>query len=93
VAGSYAPGTLAEVLEEGSITVNITVGTGIASQGPVFVRTALNGAIPAGIVGDLEAQADGGNTVSLATVGVVFRTGVLDGNNTAEITIRNRVAA
>jgi hypothetical protein len=92
VAGSYAPGTMAEVLEEGTITVNIPVGTPV-SQNPVWVRTVLNGAIPAGIIGDLEAVADGSNTVSLATVGTVFRTGVLDANNTAEVTIRNRVAA
>lgn len=93
VAGSYAVGTICEALEEGSITIALNVTTGIASQGPVFVRVALNGAIPAGIVGDFEAQADGGNTVSLATVGTVFRTGQVDANNTAEVTIRNRVAA
>jgi hypothetical protein len=179
--GSFAQGQIAGIFERGSITVTINNGTPI-TQNPVFVRTALNGAIPAGVVGGFEAVADGtiaavltgtgngtatqlaigaaaedevytvtftsgtaykvtdaaGNvlgygsivattgktsyfsskyvsflltqgsvvfvtsdsfaiTVSaLKTVGlsdVVFTTGVIDGNNTAEITLKNRVAA
>jgi hypothetical protein len=88
--GSYAPNEMAEALERGSILVKINVGTPV-SQGTVYVRTTLNGAIPAGLVGGFEAAADGSNTVALT--GVVFRTGVLDANSTAEITLLNRVAA
>jgi hypothetical protein len=49
---------MAGILERGSIPVTINNGTPV-SQNPVFVRTALNGAIPAGVVGGFEAVADG----------------------------------
>jgi hypothetical protein len=88
--GGYAPGTLCEAAERGSIPVVINVGTP-QSQGQVYMRVALNGAIPAGVIGGLEAAADGANTVALP--GVVFRTGVLDANNVAEITLKSRSAA
>lgn len=88
--GSYAPNEMSEALERGSILVSINNGTP-ASQAPVFVRIALNVAIPAGVVGGFEAVADGANTVQLTNV--VFRTGVQDGNGVAEITLLNRVAA
>lgn len=90
VVGSYTPGEEMEVLERGSIVVPILVGAPVP-QGPVYVRTALNGAFPAGVVGGLEAVADGGNTVPLTNV--VFRTGVQDANGNAEITLLTRVAA
>lgn len=90
VIGQFAQGQMAEYLERGSITVKINVGTPQAG-GAVFLRILANGAIPAGIVGGLEAAADGANTVQLTNV--VFRTGVLDGNNVAEITLLSRVAA
>lgn len=88
----YAPNEMGEALERGSIVVKINNGTPV-SQNPLFVRIALNGAIPAGVVGGLEAVADGSNTVSLAAIGVIFRTGVLDANGCAEITLKTRVAA
>ena len=88
--GSFAPGEMGEALERGSITVTINVGTP-ASQGQVYLRIAPNGAIPAGVVGGFEAAADGANTVLLT--GVVFRTGAMDANRTAEITMLNRVGA
>lgn len=88
--GGYAPGTLCEAAERGSIPVVINVGTP-QSQGQVYMRVMLNGAIPAGVIGGLEAAADGANTVALP--GVVFRTGVLDANNVAEITLKSRSAA
>jgi hypothetical protein len=77
--GSFAQGQQAGVLERGSTVVNITHGTPV-SQNPVFVRTALNGAIPAGLVGDFEAVADGtiaavaggGNTGNGTVTGLVI---------------------
>lgn len=89
--GSYAPGTMCEAIEEGSVTVAIPVGAPI-SQAPVWVRTVVNGGIPLGIVGDFEAVQDGSNTVSLTGI-CIFRTGYLDANSVAEITLLNRVAA
>lgn len=89
--GSYQPGEMTEVIERGSVTVVINGGTPEAGN-PVYLRTALNGSIPAGVVGDLEAYTAGdGGLVKLT--GVVFRTGVVDANSVAEITILNRVAA
>lgn len=88
--GQFAPGSLCDVLERGSITIKINNGTPVAAN-PVFMRTVLNGAIPAGVVGGFEAVADGTNTVQLTNV--VFRTGVLDANGVSEITMTTRVAA
>lgn len=88
---NFAPGTMAEVLEEGSITVQLLVAGTPVAGGPVYVRKVLNGAIPAGLVGGWEGAADGTNSVAIT--GVVFRTGVVDTNLVAEITILNRVAA
>jgi hypothetical protein len=87
--GSYAPGEIAEALEEGSITIKVNVTTGIVSQGQVFVRVSANGANT--IVGGFESAGDTTHTVALT--GVVWRTGVVDANGVAEITILNRVAA
>jgi hypothetical protein len=88
--GTYAPGQLAEALERGSITVKINNGAPV-SQNPVYVRVLANGGIPAGVVGGLEAVADGTNTIVVPSV--VFRTGVLDANGVAEITLLSRTAA
>jgi hypothetical protein len=90
--GQYNQGEMCEYLQEGSINVAINNGAPVAGN-PVFLRVALNGAIPAGVVGGLEAVADGANSISLASVGIVFRTGVLDANGIAEITLKTRIAA
>lgn len=87
--GSYAPGEIAEGLEEGSCGVKVNVSTGIISQGPVYIRIGANG--PNTIIGGFESAPDSTYTVELA--GVVWRTGVIDANGVAEITILNRVAA
>lgn len=89
--GSYAPNEECEVCEQGSILIHLNVAGTPVSQGPVYVRTVLNGGIPAGLVGGFEGAADGSNTVLLT--GVVFRTGFVDANGMAEVTLLNRVAA
>jgi hypothetical protein len=91
--GYYAPGEECEVLERGSIVVTLQIAAAvtIASQGTVYIRVAANGAYPSAVVGGIEGVADGANTVALSNV--VFRTGVLDANNSVEITLLNRVAA
>lgn len=90
--GQYAQNEECEGIERGSCIVTCNVGTPI-SQGPVYLRIALNGAFPAGVVGGFEAAADGSNTVNLGPLGVVFRTGNIDANKSVEITLRERVAA
>ena len=83
----YNPGDPCDVIERGSVTVTCNVGTPTAG-GPVYIRVALNSSIPQGVIGGFEAAADGTNTVELTNV--VWKTGLMDANNTAEITILTR---
>jgi hypothetical protein len=93
VSNFYAPGSLADVLERGVITVQLRVfSTAPTSGSQVFVRTILNGAIPAGIVGGLETAADGGNTIAIPTSQWAFKSGFVDANGRTEIAIKNRIS-
>lgn len=78
----YQPGYPADVMKRGVISVKCNVGTPTAG-GAVYVRTVLNGGIPAGVVGGIEAAADGGNTVQLPSC--VFYSGLMDANGVTEI--------
>jgi hypothetical protein len=89
-SAGYLPGDIADAIERGSVSVKVNVGTPV-SQGTVYVRILANAGIPAGVVGGFEAAADGTNTVALTNV--VFRTGNMDANGVAEITLTSRVAA
>src|ERR1700733_6773290 len=51
--GYYSAGQMAEVLERGSGTVLLSVGTP-ASQAQLYTRVVLNTAITAGLIGDWE---------------------------------------
>lgn len=82
--GAYQPGQPCDVLQRGSATVQVNNGTPTAN-GTVYVRIALNASIPAGVIGGFEAVADGTNTIALTNV--KFKTGLLDANNVAEVTI------
>ena len=86
--GSYAPGVVADVLTQGTVNVQVNNGTPTAG-GTVYVRVLLNGAIPAGVVGGIEAVADGSNTVAVNCM--KFKTGVLGSDGTAQVTIPTRV--
>lgn len=55
--GYFAAGEETEVLERGSITVNMPVGTPITNA-PVYCRLVANSAVPGSAVGDLEAAAE-----------------------------------
>jgi hypothetical protein len=85
--GVYNPGEPCDVLERGTATVICRVGTPTAS-GNVYVRIAENAAIPDGVVGGFEAAADGANTIQLTNV--KWKTGKMDANRIAEITILTR---
>lgn len=93
--GNYGPGQYVGVLVKGGISVKVLVGTPVAG-GPVYIRTILNGGIPAGIVGGLEANSDtvnsnylGGGTPALAEC--FFKTGTIDTNFISEVSILSRV--
>lgn len=94
--GYYAPGNYVSILVRGGITVKCVVGTPVA-EGPAYLRTILNGSVPAGVVGGIEANADGLNNVLLAGIpgiaSAFFKNGAMDGNNLCELTLTNRVAA
>jgi hypothetical protein len=85
--GYYTPGQPCDVAHRGSLTVKCNVGTPSAG-GSVYVRTVANGAIPAGVVGGFEAAADGTNSIKLNNV--QWRTGKIDANKVAEVTILSR---
>ena len=81
--GATAPNAqlAADVLRLGYINVKVTNGTPTKNSA-VFTRTILNGAIPAGVIGDVEAIADGVNTFQVPNA---FFTGGMDANGNSEI--------
>jgi hypothetical protein len=85
--GSYAPGDPCDVASRGALTVVCSVGTPTAG-GAVYIRTALNGAIPLGVVGGYEAAADGANSILIPNL--KWTTGKIDANKVAEVTITLR---
>jgi hypothetical protein len=55
--GVYLPGQICDALVQGTINVVCNNGTPTAG-GAVYLRTATDSAIPAGVIGGLEAEAD-----------------------------------
>lgn len=86
-SGSYLPGEIVDVLERGSMTVKCNVGTPTAG-GKVYIRTIANAAIPLGVIGQFEAAADSTNTIEITNLR--WKTGKIDGNKIAEVTILTR---
>lgn len=86
--GQYNPGEPADVLTRGSVTVYCNNGTPTAG-GKVYLRVKANVAVPNGVVGQLEAAADGTNSIELPNLR--WTTGQLDANKVAEVTILTKV--
>lgn len=86
-ASVYNPLDTIDILTRGNMTVFCNNGTPTAG-GDVYLRVALNPAIPNGVIGQIEAAEDGANTVLLENV--KFTTGNIDGNNVTEISILTR---
>lgn len=86
-ASGYLDKERIDVMNRGYMTVKINNGTPKVN-GKVFIRIKENVAIPKGIVGGFEAEADGLNTVELP--GVRFMSSNVDANKIAEITILSR---
>jgi hypothetical protein len=88
-AGSYKANEVCDVLTRGSITVKCNAGAPTAG-GKVYVRIVANStAAPNGVIGQFEAAADGTNTVEITNAR--WKTGKVDANGIAELTILNRV--
>ena len=92
IFGAYTQGQTCDSLERGSCSVLVRVTTGIAPWGQVYLRVALNPAVPGGVIGGFEAQPDTGvagyNTIALNNV--QFTTGLADSNGVAEISLLTR---
>lgn len=86
----YKPGQDADVLLRGEVSVLCRVGVPVAN-GKVYIRIAENASVPDGVIGGLEAAADGANTVELTNCRWV--TGAKDANNVAAICILTRNVA
>ena len=57
-AGSYVPGMMVNGLTRGTISVQVNNGTPARAGAAVYIRTFPNPAIPAGVVGGIEATND-----------------------------------
>jgi hypothetical protein len=88
--GKFVPGDIMDGLVQGTINVSCNNGTPTAG-GTVYIRVLVNGAIPNGVVGGLEAVADGSNTVALTNL--KWKTGFLETDLTAQVTILARTIA
>ena len=62
-AGYYAPGMMVNGLTRGTISVQVNNGTPVGANSPVYVRTTVDGGIPAGVIGGIEAVQDPNATV------------------------------
>jgi hypothetical protein len=96
-SGNYPAGAEADLLRRGTVNVACNHGTPTGAGEGVFIRVALNGAIPNGVIGGIEAVADGENTVQM-TNGLVFKTGIIStdpdtGLNTVQFEIMNVLVA
>jgi len=85
--GNYAPGQVCDCIERGGVSVVCLVGTPKAG-GKVYLRHTLNGGIPAGVVGGLEANSDGGNSFELTNC--KWANGYIDANKVTELAILSR---
>jgi len=86
--GIYLPGSVMDLLVQGTINVTCNNGTPVAG-GSVFIRTLVNAAIPNGVVGGLEAVADAANSVLYPNL--KWKTGFLESDLTAQVTILARM--
>ena len=83
-AGAYGVGAPVSTMIRGKSTAQCLVGTP-ALWGAVYLRTVLNSSIPTGIVGGLEANADGGNSFAIPKA---IWGGAADTNGNASIIIK-----
>lgn len=88
--GQVVQGGICDALVQGTINVFCANGTPTAG-GAVFIRVALNGAIPNGVIGGLEAVADGSNTVALTNF--KWSTGYIETDGSCQVTILARTIA
>ncbi len=87
---AYNPGDMVNALNRGAVAVLCRNGTPSAG-GAVYVRIKENAAIADGVIGGLEAVADGANSILVPNM--QWTNGYIDANGVAEITILTRANA
>jgi hypothetical protein len=83
-SGYYQPGKTCEIIQRGKVSVKVYVGSPTTGA-KAYVRVALNGSIPNGIIGGFEAAADGSNTIQLTNA--VWDNGHVDANGVTSLKI------
>jgi len=86
--GSYHDEELTDILVRGSIAVPFKGQGTPTAGGAVFVRIATNATLLDAQIGDIEAVADGTNTVQLTNAR--FTTGTTDSSGVIEVTVTER---
>ncbi len=86
--GQYLQGTLASVLERGTVPVIVNVGTP-ASQIAVYIRTVANAGVPAGVVGGFECTPGATDlfTIAVATAAAAAGQKVIDVASTTNVQV------
>ena len=86
-AGSYNEGELMDVLVRGSIAVPWGGAGTPTAGGSLYIRTAPNASMPNAKIGDVEAAADGTNTILIGNAR--FTTGIVE-YGLVEVTVTER---
>ena len=87
-AGGYKNGDPTDVMVRGSVIVAFKGQGTPTAGGNVFIRIAANALLPTAAIGDIEAQADGTNTLQLTNLR--FTTGRTDASGVVEISVLTR---
>jgi hypothetical protein len=85
--GNYRDGELTDVMVRGSMAVHFRGAGAPTAGGAVYIRTALNPALPGAQVGDVESAPDGANSIQVTNAR--FTTGSAS-DGLVEVTITER---
>lgn len=87
--GQYEIGQYADILERGSCSVYVNVGTPVAG-GAVYIRITANSGIANSAVGGFEYRADDDSGKCILITNAKWATGYMDANRVCELTILSR---
>jgi hypothetical protein len=93
--GAYAPGEECDCHQRGSVVIRCQKGTPVCGpSGGVYLRVAANANFPLALVGGWEAEPDAQSAAAVVKIPTIqWTTGLMDVNNTAEITMLTRNTA
>jgi len=87
-AGGYKNGDPTDVMVRGSVIVAFKGKGTPTAGGSVYIRVTADPLLPIAAIGDIEAEADGTNTVQLENLR--FTTGRTDASGTVEVSVLSR---